>query len=249
MEENGEETEPTQRRSFVFPLLFLLRLLHIAKLWLGDGTFDLVQQPMEMLYTITAPFKHNGNIILLPFVFSIMTHKATQDYISLFEAIVSSFRKEWGPPLVEEFLLDHEKAVWNAARKVFGRRIKLRSCTFHWCQCIQERFKLERLTDGKTTAEETRICRLLLALPYMPHKKIEAAFKTISDQCTGRLKQVCNYMEAQWIAQDSAFPLALWSSCMQFIRTTNSLEGWHNRIQAHAERKKRLNFYKLVEII
>ena len=56
-------------------------------------------------------------------------------------------------------------------------------------------------------------------------------------------------MEAQWIAPDSAFPPALWSSYMQFIRTTNSLEGWHNRIQARAEKKKRLNFYKLVELI
>lgn len=98
------------------------------------------------------------------------------------------------PLLVEEILLDYEYAVRNALRKVFPG-VKLRGCKFHWCQCVQERFKLEGLTDGQTTKVEKRICRLLLALPLLQHEKIERAFINLYDQSNGRERQVCAYMD------------------------------------------------------
>ena len=36
---------------------------------------------------------------------------------------------------------------------------------------------------------------------------------------------------------------------MQHTRTTNSHEGWHNRMKSAADRKSKLNFYKLVELL
>lgn len=87
MEQNGETEEPTKRRSLVLTQMNFL-LLHGALLWLVDDTFDLVDKPFEMLYTITAHVQHNDTIILLPFVF---LHNYSQGYERAVGMLYDSF--------------------------------------------------------------------------------------------------------------------------------------------------------------
>ena len=177
-----------------------------------------------------------------------MTHKSIADYEAVFQAIKDSFPPEWGPPLLEEVLCDYEKAVWKAIRKVFPG-VNIRGCFFHWTQAVEERIKKEGLEDKNKTAEDQRVCRLLLALPLLPHSKIGPTFASLAAQATGRVKLVCHYMERQWINPDAFFSPNTWSQYQQHTRTTNSHEGWHNRLKSAAERKSKLNFYKLVELL
>ena len=70
---------------------------------------------------------------------------------------------------------------------------------------VEERIKKEGLEDNNRTPEDHRICRLLLALPLLPHSKIESTFSSLHAQATGRIKCVCDYIEKQWIDPDAYF--------------------------------------------
>ena len=48
---------------------------------------------------------------------------------------------------------------------------------------------------------------------------------------------------------DAFFSPDTWSQYQQHTRTTNSHEGWHNRLKFAADRKSKLNFYKLVQLL
>ena len=53
-----------------------------------------------------------------------------------------------------------------------------------------------------------------------------------------------------WVMKEDAFfSPSTWFQFIQHIRTTNSHEGWHNRLKSAADRKSKLNFYKLIELI
>ena len=58
-----------------------------------------------------------------------------------------------------------------------------------------------------------------------------------------------DYIDHQWIDDNAFFNPSTWSQYMQHTRTTNSHEGWHNRMKSAADRKSKLNFYKLVELM
>jgi len=55
-------------------------------------------------------------------------------------------------------------------------------------------------------------------------------------------------MLSQWITSET-FPPASWSVYNQFTRSNNAHEGWHNKLKNAADRKVRLNLYRLVELL
>ena len=112
--------------------------------------------------------------------------------------------------------------------------------------------KREGLEDKKTTPEEHRLCRLILSLALLPAEKIDPTFTALYAQTSGRVKLVCDYIDYQWIDDNAFFNPSTWSQYMQHTRTTNSHdhdEGWHNRMKSAADRKSKLNFYQLVELL
>lgn len=88
--------------------------------------------------------------------------------------------------------------------------------------------------------EQTRIfLRKLMALPYLPHEKIPAAFKNLLLELNSpKLVTLYEYIHYQWITS-TVFPLSEWSVLMQCVRTNDNTEGWHSRFSKKAMRPNR----------
>ena len=70
-----------------------------------------------------------------------------------------------------------------------------------------------------------RYLRKLMALPFLPHREIIAAFEELKEQGTTRvLVEILNYVQVQWI-ESSVFALKEWSVYGRPIRTNNDIEG------------------------
>lgn len=146
---------------------------------------------------------------------------------------------------LEEIVSDFERAMWNAASKVFPHA-HIFGCSFHWCQAVFRKIKelgVEPLY--RRNPSTYKICRKLLTLNLLPHSKIPKAFAKIEKKASGLLKKLCQYINRQWIIS-SRFPPSAWSVYGQPIRTNNDAEGWHNRVNRKAFNKAKLSLYELI---
>jgi hypothetical protein len=159
-----------------------------------------------------------------------MSHCTVDEYTVLFSSINKLFEREkLGPPKVIQMMLDFEKATWKALKSIYSG-VDLVGCFFHWCQAVRKRMDQEGLAKSTTSSEDRRMCRLLLALPLLPHQFIKRSFDSIMSQATGPLLAVCAYMDRQWISS-KVHPPENWSVFLLVIRTNNATEGWHNGFQ------------------
>lgn len=91
--------------------------------------------------------------------------------------------------------------------------------------------------------------RKLMALPFLPHSKIQSVFQRLTLQAeTEPLQKLVDYMKNQWI-ESSDFPPRNWSVFKQPIRTNNDTEGWHNALNRRAGGHSGLPLYTLVELL
>ena len=68
------------RRHLLFYTDNQLDLLGKAKIWYMDGTFRVVKDPFQQLFSINAFVQSGDNMKQIPLVFVIMSGKSTEDY-------------------------------------------------------------------------------------------------------------------------------------------------------------------------
>jgi hypothetical protein len=84
--------------------------------------------------------------------------------------------------------------------------------------------------------------RQLMALPFLPMANIRLVFNTLRNVADQRLAPLFLYYSRQWM---HGIPLSMWCVRDGNIRTTNNLEGWHNRF-ARAVRRRHANIWLLL---
>ncbi|KAJ8031852.1 hypothetical protein HOLleu_25188 [Holothuria leucospilota] len=88
----------------------------------------------------------------------------------------------------------------------------------------------------------------LIALPFLPHEFIPEMFHYLKRLAeSDAIKGVVNYIENTWI--NGPWPPSAWSVFMQSVRTNNDVEGWHNRLNCHANGRCQLPFYLLIDLL
>ncbi|KAJ8025972.1 hypothetical protein HOLleu_33686 [Holothuria leucospilota] len=87
-----------------------------------------------------------------------------------------------------------------------------------------------------------------MALPFLPHEFIPEMFHYLKRLAeSDAIKGVVNYIENTWI--NGPWPPSAWSVFMQSVRTNNDVEGWHNRLNRHANGRCQLPFYLLIDLL
>ena len=236
------------QRHLIFATQLQLDYLTNAKVWFVDGTFKAIKEPFKQLFSIHSFIRSGDKMKQVPLCFVVMSRRQTSDYEEVLDAILDLLPRE---PLVEEIVVDFEKAIW-AAFSTTMPDLRVRGCWFHWAQAVFRKVKEFGLRAAYVRQYVVRMyIRELMALPNLPANHIEAAFYELKQKCPAtpgmdRLHELLNYIERTWIT--SRPPPAAWSTFKRSVRTNNDAEGWHNRINGQVPHD-RPNLYLLIKAL
>ena len=180
-----------------------------------------------------------------------MSRRKIVDYKKVFRELISVLD---GQQQVVEFVADFERAMWRAIEDVFSRS-KMLGGAFYYTQAVFRRLKrigLTKLYNANATVH--LLLKQFMSLHLIPHEKIESQFTRLKAELLqlkltpvemAMLDEFFKYFDDTWIVMWSP---AKWSVFMQFVRTNNDCEGWHNKINRRAP-VTGVNFYKLVPLL
>ena len=171
-----------------------------------------------------------------------MSGKSQEDYEEVLKHIVMI--APGAAP--EEFVVDYEAALWNAARLVFG--VNIHGCSFHLLQCIYRKVQSLGLADRYVNDPGTNIfVKKLMALIFMPVSHIRPQFSILNATSDPVLKDLCKYYDETWLTS-SVWSIEDTNNFLRPIRTNNDVEGWHLRLNNRAGRND-LQFYLLLRLL
>ena len=241
-------------RHFLFWSNFQMDVLRDSVVLIMDATFAVVRLPFFQLLTIHAQLKRTDEegTVNMPVAYVLMMGKSQPAYEAVFEKI-----REIVPGMkVKEFIVDYERQVWNALRKVWPAS-SVRGCWFHYCQCIRR--KVQNLKINKAVFEHggaNKMEKRLMTLPLVDKNNIPLLFlelkrhyQTQIARCPG-VKALFDYMELMWISGRSSigFTPEDYSCFEKIIRTTNIAEVWNGEIYTAGKRKKN-DIYQLTKLL
>lgn len=188
----------------------------------GDGTRKRASKPFRQIYTLHAEIGSTTtrpNIV--PIVYCLLPDQTQTTYERLF----TSLKEELGLDICH-FKSDFEIAQINAVRAVYPGA-KISGCYFHYQQAIRKKIKelnLNKTSDGRNIK---RYCSYLTLLPtrFLANAWLEIMGTAGSIQNSDEFIAFQQYFLKQWVP---LFPIL--SVSYEKQRTTNLIEGWHNRI-------------------
>ena len=236
------------------------KVIRDTQLIIIDATFGVLQKPHKQLLVIHAQVrKEGGTIINMPVAFAVMQNQSESAYQAVFEKVKELVEKDDTTGAhamkVKRFMVDYEKAIWNALRAVWVG-VTVRGCWFHFCQCIYRRARQEKVTHSLYNQHYShKMVKRLMTLPLIDHKNIPHVFERLQlhykDQINDSpgVKKLFEYVERQWIrGTRTGFVPKDYTNYKQKIRTTNIAECWNGKIYQAGGRKKH-DIYQLTVLL
>ena len=241
------EYEGKTNRHFIFFNPTQKKLLRQTKLLLVDATFGVVMDPHTQLLTIHATVKRAGFITMnVPIAYVLMQGKAQSAYKAVFQKIKDMVEED-GPMEVEMFVVDYEKAIWNALRAVWVNA-DVRGCWFYFNQCIYKYFLTLKMGSAVFTQFPVhKMLRRLMTLPLIDKDNIPIVFAKLKERYAAQIndptfdgvKLLFEYFEKQWIrGTGTGFVPEDYSCFGRRIRTTNIVESWNGEIFKKGRKKE-----------
>lgn len=248
-------------KHFIFFSDRQLFILCNSRTLIVDATFSVVREPHYQLLVIHASTKRpndaQGNEVTvnLPVAFALMQNKTQSAYIAVFRKIKDVAEQSGGVPMkVNAFMVDYEKAIWNAMRSVWAG-VVVRGCWFHFCQCIYRKVQDLKMARSFLTVKQVHhLVKRLMALALVDAANIPLTFnylklkyqREINDPLFTGVKALFDYFEAQWIsgATNRGFVPADYTCYREIIRTTNIAESFNGELYQSGDRKSH-NIYQL----
>lgn len=221
-----------QDKILVFSTNTARRIMKKGEYYFADGTFKSTPKPYYQLYVLHLDLKSDENSTnIVPVVYALLPNKTEQTYTRLFILIKQRFNIE-----IKAFKSDYEIAQINAVSTVFPNA-DISGCYHHFNDAVwkySKKIKLNRTSEGRN------VTRMAAMIPLLPANLIPAAWSHILDKSPRNdgMKRFRRYFERQWYPK---FSPNILSCAGQRHRTTNSLEGWHRRINGRIP--KNPNFY------
>jgi len=223
-----DDTDARGERILIFATDENLRLLCNATIIFGDGTFYACPRIFSQLYSLHASV--DGTVH--PLVFAFLPNKTERTYVRFFTLLKDAIQERHSVLTPETVILDFETAARNAVNLVFPMTT-LRGCLFHFCQCIWRKTQdcglATRYKDGDSVRT---LVRRAAVLPLIPENRIEDVWFYALDQNeddSAAVTRFTDYVTETWV--DGSIPKASWNHYdHDGPRTTNHVEGWHNRL-------------------
>ena len=105
--------------------------------------------------------------------FILMSSKRRRDYVKVLSKLLDVLQQ---PHRVQEFIMDFEKALWQAVSSVFPTA-NIRGCAFYWSQAVWRKIhSLGLQTQYYSDDTVYKFCHRIMALPLLPHDDINNVF-------------------------------------------------------------------------
>lgn len=133
----------------------------------------------------------------------------------------------------------------NAIKSVFPLVI-VHGCYYHYNKAVWAKAKELGITKSNHPSK-IREVQLSAVLPLLPATKIMKGWSYITRKpCEDEnIKKIRTYMERQWLKEEF---MNVWSVYGQQHRTTNYIEGWHNKLN-HEIGTKHPNLVHLLSVL
>ena len=211
----------------------------------GDGTFYTSPTQFHQLYTLHTTV--HG--VMYPLVFALLPGKSEQTYDRFFTLLKAACQQRGLQLSPQAFFTDFETATRNAALRAFPN-ITLRSCFFHYTQCIWRKTqKLGLVTAYKEDEDMRLFVRRAAILPLVPAEFVEDVwFNALEDaeDLPFNTTPFADYVTEYWVEGNDRHQ---WNHFVnEGPRTNNHLEGWHSKLKKlvnHAHP----NIYQLIDLL
>lgn len=191
----------------------------------GDGTFKSCPDPFYQLFTIHIDLKSSDESVnIFPVIFGLLPDKKEKTYIRFFNLV-----KDKLGIVINHYKCDYEMAQRNGVMKVFPTT-KISGCYHHYNDAI---WKKSDELESCLTREGRNFVRMVAILPLLPQNFIQEGWTSIVDNApdSDEIKNFIKYFLRQW------HPILSQISCAhEKHRTTNSLEGWHRRLNSRVRK-------------
>lgn len=211
-----------ETRILVFCSEEALHLIPKVKEYFGDGTFASCPTPFKQLYTLHGNMNSTMETTnIKPLIFALMSNRKEISYNVLFNLIKSQI-PQFAP---QKFHCDYELGPMNAILKSFPD-IVVRGCYYHWTRNI---WKKAKAYGCSKTMSDRRIVAMTAILPLIPADKILEGFHYIKQECNSNctIDKFLKYVENYWLKVHTPNVFSVFG---ERHRTTNSLEGFHSKI-------------------
>ncbi|KRX51250.1 hypothetical protein T09_6570, partial [Trichinella sp. T9] len=190
-----------------------IKLLAAMRTWGMDGTFKVVPQWYQQLFTIHAFVAGK----LVPAVYCLCTGKDVETY---------DFNKQSGSPRVnlnpQTIICDFETALIPAIQGYFPNK-RVKGCYFQLCQAVHRKVgELGLKTRYRTEEGTRRKIRMFLATAFLPVPQVDTDVRLLEAGTTGSLSALFQYFWWKWMTDER---LSLRNVHHVNIRTNNHLEG------------------------
>ncbi|KRZ88636.1 hypothetical protein T08_4538 [Trichinella sp. T8] len=170
-----------------------IRLLAAMQTWGIDGTFKVVPQWYQQLFTIHAFVASK----LVPAVYCLCTGKDIKTYGYIFQALMdkaAALEVDLNP---ETIICDFETALIPAIRGYFPNT-RVQGCYFHFCQAVHRKVGELGLKARYRTEEPTkRKIRMLLATAFLPVLHVNTGVSLLEAGTTGNLLALFQYFRQE----------------------------------------------------
>lgn len=211
-----------------------------------DRTFKSCLELFKQFYVVHGSISRDGNEMVFPLVFALMTGKDEDLYNTLFSNL-NKFAEENGIFFKEnnnlEIITDFEQAAINAINNVFPFAIHS-ACFFHLQQSIYRKIQaLGLVTQYKNVLEFNFRARKIASLAFLPPEKVKEAWGILKSELEDDEIDLVTYFEENYVIgkirmrfrkkeatrYEPCFPIEMWSVHIRTVnempRISNSAEG------------------------
>lgn len=244
----------------IFSTVANLKRLSKSRVYVLDGTFSSAPENFRQIYTIHGQVSQRLPKKFLPYVHILLPSKTQSVYkkaIKSIKRLARSHNIVLDPAIL---LTDFESAQIKALKEVFPDAIQ-KGCFFHLVKSLWRR--LQKLGLKKQYASNVKVqmaFRQTEALAFLPPQKVSEGLTAIRATAPKSMTTFFDYVEKNYVQGKlkadgrrsvARFPPELWA-CEEATmngdpRTSNSLEGWHNKFNRLFKGQGRLKFYAVLK--
>lgn len=204
--------------------------------WYGDGTFKVTPKPFFQMYTLLVDLGSDPESnYFVPVIYALLPDKSQYTYERLFNILKVQLKLQ-----IKTYKCDYEIAVINAVKNCFGGS-EIKGCYFHYMKALLKKSKEIGLSS---TIEGDYITKLFIRLALLPANTIPEAYLSICDKVSDHDNELFSkfndYFNKEWLTKING---SLFSCYGEKYRTTNSIEGWHHRINTKISKKCSLFYF------
>lgn len=211
------------------------RTIKKTHIFLADGTFKIVPKPFSQLYTIHAVLNNESESrrTIVPIIYALLPNKLESTYIRLFEELKTALAVN-----IRDFKADYELAAMNAVSYVFPSA-KITGCFFHFMKAVWTKSKELNIDNGK---DGNKFAKLLTYLPLLPNDYIPKGWEILLEKSShiNNIQKWRKYFESYWM---NVITPNIFGCSEETYRTTNHLEGWHNRLNKKLSKKPNIHHF------